>query len=99
MSSADLVYGAHDGDGAFGMTGEQLLEGGIEMTNIRLFRFLLMSKPHSPNGALAQYRWGILNIFGANTNIFNGRLNIFPRQVPHDGRGEHGRDELRPAGQ
>ena len=54
--SADLVYGAHDGDGAFGMTGEQLLEGGIEMTNIRLFRFLLMSKPHSPNGALAQYR-------------------------------------------
>ena len=56
MSSADLVYGAHDGDGAFGMTGEQLLEGGIEMTNIRLFRFLLMSKPHSPNGALAQYR-------------------------------------------
>ena len=51
------MYGAHDGDGAFGMTGEQLLEGGIEMTNIRLFRFLLMSKPHSPNGALAQYRW------------------------------------------
>ena len=50
------MYGAHDGDGAFGMTGEQLLEGGIEMTNIRLFRFLLMSKPHSPNGALAQYR-------------------------------------------
>ena len=42
-------------------TREEFLEGGLERANIRLFRFTKMSRPHTCNGALASYRFEMMD--------------------------------------
>ena len=61
LLNCDLVYGSHDGVSAFGLTKEQLLEDNEELATTRLFRCLLMSKPNSPNGTLAKYRFYMMD--------------------------------------
>ena len=58
LLTADLVYGAADGGGCFGINKDDILKGD-DKASLRLFRFLLMSNPHTPNGALASYRYKI----------------------------------------
>ena len=61
LLNCDLLYGSHDGVTAFGMTREEMLQEGLEYVSTRLFKFLMMSKPNSPNGCLASYRFHIMN--------------------------------------
>ena len=52
MMSVDLMYGGADGHKMFGIKRDEWMKGGVDMHGLRLFRFRLMSKPNSPNGAL-----------------------------------------------
>ena len=61
MLSADLVYGGADGHKMFGMKREEWLQAGDDVHGLRLFRFCLMSKPNTPNGALASYRFHMMD--------------------------------------
>ena len=65
LLTVDLIYGSHNGVGAFGLTKDEFVKRGVELSNTRLFRFCLMSKPHSPNGALAQYRYHMMDLNSA----------------------------------
>ena len=57
----DLMYGGADGHTMFGMKKEEWMKGGVEVHGLRLFRFRLMSKPNSPNGALPGYRFHMMD--------------------------------------
>lgn len=71
LLTVDLIYGSHDGFGAFGLNKEEFVKRGVELSNTRLFRFRLMSKPHSPNGALAQYRYHMLDLNSAGAMSYD----------------------------
>ena len=55
MLTCDLTYGRHDG-GIFFFSREELDLYREEHTGLRLFKYLICNKPHSPNGVLAKYR-------------------------------------------
>ena len=61
MLSVDLLYGGADGHKMFGMKREEWLQAGDDVHGIRLWRFLLMSKPNSPNGVLPNYRFAMMD--------------------------------------
>ena len=66
LLTVDLVYGRHDG-GAFDIPGEEWLQYKPEHSSIRLFYLAHCSKPNSPNGMLANYRFMMMDptSFGA----------------------------------
>ena len=70
MVSVDLLYGGADGHKMFGMKKEEWLKGGDDVHGLRLFRFCLMSKPNSPNGTLATYRFHMLDPDSLGANMW-----------------------------
>ena len=58
--NVDLIYGKHDG-GVFDIDREDWNEYKDEHSGLRLFYFLTCSKPHSPNGYLATYRFQMMD--------------------------------------
>jgi len=60
MLTCDLTYGRHDG-GIFFFSREELDLYREEHTSLRLFKYLICNKPHSPNGVLAKYRFWALD--------------------------------------
>ena len=53
-----MIYGHHDG--GFAYIGKENLNN-PEHWELRIFRHMLMSKPHSPNGVLARYRFQMMD--------------------------------------
>ena len=58
LSECDLIYGHHDG-GFFDVSKEHQFDR--EHWELRMFRHMLLSKPHSPNGVLARYRFQMMD--------------------------------------
>ena len=58
--NVDLIYGKHDG-GVFDIDREDWNEYKDEHSGLRLFYLLTCSKPHSPNGYLATYRFQMMD--------------------------------------
>ena len=56
LYTVDLLYGRQDGVGLLGLTRDSFLSAGDEALTLRIFRWLHVSRPHTPNGALATYR-------------------------------------------
>jgi len=67
----DLLYGCHDGVGLFDLSKELFLKGGEEWTSLRLFRWLLLCRPHSPNGNLATYRFQAMDPGGLGAMAYD----------------------------
>ena len=57
----DLVYGYHDGEGMLHMSKENFREFKPEDWGFRIFKFASMSKPNSPHGFLASYRYQMMD--------------------------------------
>ena len=63
LLNVDLVYGRHDG-GAFDIPDEEWRLFKPEHSSIRLFFLAHCSKPNSPNGVLANYRFMMMDPTG-----------------------------------
>jgi len=57
----DLIYGHHDGEGMFSFSKETFREFKPENWGERLFKYALISKPNSPHGFLATYRYQMMD--------------------------------------
>ena len=57
LLTVDLLYGSHDGHGFMGLSKQDWMNLPDEYYFLRTFLFLTMSKPNSPNGTLAVYRF------------------------------------------
>ena len=58
--TVDLIYGKHDGS-VFDIEREDWNSYKEEHSGLRLFYFLTCSKPHSPNGYMATYRFQMMD--------------------------------------
>ena len=70
LLSVDLIYGRHNG-GAFDITAEEWREYREEHSALRLFFFSHCSKPNSPNGVLANYRFMMMDPTGLGAINFD----------------------------
>ena len=56
----DLIYGHHDG-GFFDLSKDVVEQNKYEHWELRIFKYLHISKPNSPNGILANYRFQMMD--------------------------------------
>ena len=56
-----MIYGHHDGEGMFSLSKETFREFKPENWGDRLFKFAFLSKPNSPHGFLASYRYQMMD--------------------------------------
>ena len=59
----DLIYGHHDG-GFFDLSKDVVEQNKYEHWELRIFKYLHISKPNSPNGILANYRFQMMDPTG-----------------------------------
>jgi len=59
----DLIYAHHDG-GFFNLSKDVVKQNKHEHWELRIFKHLLISKPNSPNGMLANYRFQMMDPTG-----------------------------------